>query len=357
MTGDPSWRQPDPALVHWQLLELVRNTADAPHRSGAHGRVELRLAGDTLYCANEGEPITQAGHEAVGHAFLGSKRGEEIGWLGLGFKSFLGVSRHPAVFSRSVSFDFDGDRSRLELLVVDPHASPFLVLRLPLFVGVEHELRTDETLQGLASWAQTVVRLPPSNGRSRLVGEMREFSREFLLFVLNVSALRLKIDGDADIGRSLGRSLRRRNAAERRMSRAYHEDPGHVESGTGIEIQTSQDSCGCKEIHELVQNGADALREALGNTAVRRQGADMRPIVCRLAAPRRLRSSIAVPNVGHVRPESCKCSAITKRGRRRVAERQLRHGRCVVNSAAAPCEGVIGRGAATADARSARSWR
>ena len=54
-------------------------------------------------------------------------------------------------------------------------------------------------------------RLPLSNGRLRLVGEMRKFPREFLLFVLTVFALRLKIDGDADMDRPPERSLRRRN--------------------------------------------------------------------------------------------------------------------------------------------------
>ncbi|WP_426509462.1 DEAD/DEAH box helicase [Dactylosporangium sp. McL0621] len=236
MTSDPKWGQFDPALLQWlddhrrraleayranplliaehanqedsyrtggyaerQLLELVQNAADALHRSGVQGRVELRLTDDTLYCANEGEPFTQAGLEAVCHAFLSAKRGEEIGRFGLGFKSVLGVSQHPAVFSRSVCFDFDSDRQRRDLLAIAPHTRRFPVLRLPSLVDVDREMEADGVLRDLASWAQTVVRLPLSNDHLRLKREMREFPRELLLFVPNVSALRLTIDGDVDV--------------------------------------------------------------------------------------------------------------------------------------------------------------
>ncbi|RZU73624.1 superfamily II DNA or RNA helicase [Micromonospora kangleipakensis] len=181
-----------------QLLELVQNAADALHRSGVRGRVELRLTGDALYCANEGEPFTQAGLEAVCHAFLSSKRGEEIGRFGLGFKSVLGVCQRPAVFSRSICFDFDAERSRTELLAIAPLARRFPVLRLPSLLDAEHEMKTDETLRDLASWAQTVIRLPLSSDRPRLEQEMRDFPREFLLFVPNVSVLHLVIEGDVD---------------------------------------------------------------------------------------------------------------------------------------------------------------
>lgn len=233
MTGDYDWMRPDPALVDWvhdhrsrtieayradpllvtehanqedsyrtggyaerQLLELVQNAADALHRGGARGRVELHLTSDALYCANEGEAFTRAGLEAVCHAFLSSKRGEEIGRFGLGFKSILGVSRQPAVFSRSVCFDFDAGRSRRDLLSVAPRAERFPVLRLPALVDIEHEMQSDTVLRDLAAWAQTVIRLPLSDGRARLEQEMRNFSREFLLFAPNVSSLRLTVSND-----------------------------------------------------------------------------------------------------------------------------------------------------------------
>lgn len=74
--------------AHRQVLELTQNAADALHRLGKRGRVEFRLVDDVLYCANEGEPFTQAGLEAVCHAYLSDKRGEEIGRFGLGFSPF-----------------------------------------------------------------------------------------------------------------------------------------------------------------------------------------------------------------------------------------------------------------------------
>src|SRR4051794_23844552 len=75
-----------------QLLELVQNAADAIHRGGKPGRIELRVDGDTLYCANEGEAITHPGIVALCNAFVSDKRGDEIGRFGLGFKSVLSVT-------------------------------------------------------------------------------------------------------------------------------------------------------------------------------------------------------------------------------------------------------------------------
>ena len=84
--------------AHRQLLELVQNGADALLRNGSPGRLEIRLVDDVLYCANEGAPFGQGGIEAITHAFISSKKGDEIGRFGLGFKSVWPL-RRPRMFS------------------------------------------------------------------------------------------------------------------------------------------------------------------------------------------------------------------------------------------------------------------
>lgn len=172
-----------------QVLELVQNAADALHRGGTSGRVEVRLVDGVLYCANEGEPFTQSGLEAVCHAFLSSKRGEEIGRFGLGFKSVLGVSDAPQIFSRSVSFGFDAAEARSELVKISPAAKQYPVLRMPALLDATEAFATDPVLAELADWAQTVIRLPLTSRIEQLQERLVKFRTEFLLFARSVSTL------------------------------------------------------------------------------------------------------------------------------------------------------------------------
>src|SRR4051812_36295501 len=60
---------------HRQIHELVQNGADALTEKGMSGQIHLILTPDTLYCANEGAPITTAGVDAILGAHMSSKRG------------------------------------------------------------------------------------------------------------------------------------------------------------------------------------------------------------------------------------------------------------------------------------------
>ena len=71
-----------------QLFELIQNSADAlspiggdseradaPLARGEVGRIEVRLTGDRLYCADDGEPIDRDGVTALMFSRLSPKRG------------------------------------------------------------------------------------------------------------------------------------------------------------------------------------------------------------------------------------------------------------------------------------------
>jgi superfamily II DNA or RNA helicase len=176
-----------------QVLELVQNAADAL-RDGGPGRVEVHLVGDTLYCANEGASFTKEGLHAICHAFLSDKRDDAIGRFGLGFKSVLGITRNPAVFSRSISFDFDAARTAEQLRRTAPTDARFPVLRIPAHLDVLDEMERDPVLAELGEWATTVVRLPLYTDVERIEEDIRTFPVEFLLFVRNVSLLRVVVD-------------------------------------------------------------------------------------------------------------------------------------------------------------------
>jgi hypothetical protein len=182
--------------AHRQILELAQNAADALRRGGDRGRVEVVLRDDVLYCANEGAAFTQGGLEAVCHAYLSDKRGDEMGRFGLGFKSVLGVTDTPAILSTSVSLKFSADVARRALEPLWPDAPRYPVLRLPMIADAEAEMASDPVLEELGEWAQTIVRLPLVRGADRLRQELKDFPKEFLLFAPYIAELVMDIDGD-----------------------------------------------------------------------------------------------------------------------------------------------------------------
>lgn len=176
-----------------QVTELVQNAADAIFKSGTTGRIEIRLTDDHLYCANDGQEFSKEGIEAITHAYLSDKRGGEIGRYGLGFKSVLAVSDNPQIFSRSASFEFgsEGAREALEGFGAPEDRLPVLRLATPLDAG--REIADDSTLESLAHWATTIVRLPLSR-HAELEEQLLEFQTQFLIFTPHVSELAIKTD-------------------------------------------------------------------------------------------------------------------------------------------------------------------
>lgn len=236
MTVPTDWTTPDPVLISWladhreaalgsyranpllipeqghqedsfrtggyaarQVLELVQNAADAQYDGGRRGRVELRLVNGALYCANQGRAFSQDGLVAICQAYLSPKDGQQMGRFGLGFKSVLGVTSRPQVFSRSVSVGFDAAVAREELQGINPSSDSFPVLRLPYRLDVAAEMSEDPVLAELAQWAVTVIKLPLDDYGQNLLEDLRSFPKEFLLFAPNVASLGIAVyDGSTD---------------------------------------------------------------------------------------------------------------------------------------------------------------
>lgn len=200
---------------HRQLYELVQNGADAlvpvsaagdevrSPVSANNGRIELWLADDCLYCADDGNPIDKDGVRALMFSHMSPKRAtSQIGTFGVGFKSLLGVSDSPEFLSRSGSFRFDKNRSHERIGRVVPDARRYPVLRVadPIDPGGGLD---DEVVSELMSWASNIVRLPLKPGAYEdLYDQTKAFPAEFLLFVKHVRELRLT-DGSLVLDRAL----------------------------------------------------------------------------------------------------------------------------------------------------------
>jgi superfamily II DNA or RNA helicase len=174
-----------------QLTELIQNASDAILSAGGRGDVEVVLTPDALYCANEGAPFTKKGIDSITHAYVSTKRGQEIGRYGLGFKAVLAVSENVQIFSSSVSFEFGSSEALEALRSVEPTATSLPVLRTPTLVDVKKARTQDPLLDELCTWASTVVKVPLAS-RGSLEKQIDEFRAEFLLFAQKVQRLRVR---------------------------------------------------------------------------------------------------------------------------------------------------------------------
>lgn len=189
-----------------QISELLQNAVDALGASGGTGMVEFRIADGALYCANEGAGFTRDGVRAVTYAFLSTKRGEEIGRFGLGFKSILGITDHPQIFSRAVSFEFNAPDTGELFADIPTEGGRLPLLRIPTLADPARAAAEDPNLAELMSWATTVIKLPLTREGERLRKELETFEVESLLFFKPLDRLRITVQGSpgsAPISRDL----------------------------------------------------------------------------------------------------------------------------------------------------------
>ena len=179
-----------------QLFELVQNSADAS--SQQPGRIEIRLTDSYLYCADSGENIDTEGVKALMFSYLSPKRGTaEIGRIGLGFKSVMGVSDSPEFFSKSGSFRFDrrDAQQMIQSQSPDRQSERYPVLRLAFSIDPETAARDNPVLHSLMNWATNIVRLSLIDGAyKKLKDQATNFPAEFLLFVNHVKRLDIRVD-------------------------------------------------------------------------------------------------------------------------------------------------------------------
>ncbi|NHF63840.1 sacsin N-terminal ATP-binding-like domain-containing protein [Microcella pacifica] len=188
-----------------QVEELLQNAID---QLGSPGRVELRLADGSLYCANEGTPFASEGIRAITGAFLSSKDDEKIGRFGLGFKSVLGVTNQPQILSQTISFGFNEPEAKSLLAELPYETQRVPTLRVPSVLHAQSIAADDPNVAELMEWASTVVKLPLARGGERLRRRLEEFDVRYLLFPENLAQVDIVLaDAEGELGR---RVLRRR---------------------------------------------------------------------------------------------------------------------------------------------------
>ncbi len=180
-----------------QLCELIQNSADSLIDSRG-GRISLKLTDTHLYCADNGQAIGQKGVRALLLSHLSPKHDtDEIGRLGLGFKSVLGVTETPEFFSRSGSFRFDQAKAENRIRSVVPGTGPCPTLVLAFPIDPLREMEQDADLRAYMGWATNIVRLPLLPGAfGDLAAQCETFRAEFLLLAKHVSRITIQTSAD-----------------------------------------------------------------------------------------------------------------------------------------------------------------
>jgi superfamily II DNA or RNA helicase len=179
-----------------QVSELLQNAVDALTSSQSAGTIEFRLADGALYCANEGVAFSEAGIRSVCMAFLSPKREEDvIGRFGLGFKSVLGITDSPQIFSRTVSFEFNAPSTAELFAGISAPDGRVPLMRVPSLIDPIEAAAADPHLADLMTWASTVVKLPLRSEGQRIRAELDGFKTETLLFMKSVTQLNIALKG------------------------------------------------------------------------------------------------------------------------------------------------------------------
>ncbi len=170
-----------------QLFELVQNAADAILEAGEEqGRIQITLHPDRLMAANTGAPLDEDGIVALLNARSSSKRGNQIGRFGIGFKSLLKLGGRVDLVSRSIGLRFDPSRCRKKIRshLGLHHDAPAPGMRLAEVLDPA-DAESPLSINGEHRWATTVVSAEVKDGAAfeRISREIEDFPAEFLLFL------------------------------------------------------------------------------------------------------------------------------------------------------------------------------
>ncbi|MFF2450759.1 DUF3883 domain-containing protein [Neobacillus sp. NPDC058068] len=124
------------------FIELLQNADDAESKC-----ITLYSKNGHIFFANDGKPFNQHDIESISRSGASSKkRGETIGYRGVGFKSTTYLTNNIIIHSNNVGFTFSKDLCAKKLQISDINKVP--TVRIPLYIeNIEPEI--EEEIQKL----------------------------------------------------------------------------------------------------------------------------------------------------------------------------------------------------------------
>ncbi len=159
------------------LIELLQNADDAGAR-----RVRLELVDGHLICANDGRAFTHSDLLALCRSASSTKRrGDGIGYRGIGFKSVVGVARTVHLLSGTLECTFSRTLTK-NVLNVD-HEVP--LVRVPHDLVLSNGSLKDR-LGVLQTEGYETIFVLSDLDLSKIRDELSRFDADYLLFLKNV---------------------------------------------------------------------------------------------------------------------------------------------------------------------------
>jgi hypothetical protein len=161
------------------FIELLQNADDAK----AH-RVHFAREGDWLLCANDGLPFNQDDFYSLCRSASSSKkRGQTIGYRGIGFKSVVGVADTVHLFSGTLRASFSR-RLTHDCLGID---TPAPLIRIPHPLALAPDEPILKAVRKLEESGFTTIFVLGGLDIGKVEEEFAQFDADYLLFLRHVN--------------------------------------------------------------------------------------------------------------------------------------------------------------------------
>lgn len=165
------------------FIELLQNADDA----GAK-RFLVMQDGDRLICANDGRPFSRNDfYSLCRSASSDKKRGQSIGYRGIGFKSVVGMVSEVHLLSESLEATFSRKLSH-ESLGMDIQTP---LVRIPHPLTLQSDKQLSEKLAGIRTEGFSTLFIFGGIDRAKVEEEFVLFDSEYLLFLRNITEAKL----------------------------------------------------------------------------------------------------------------------------------------------------------------------
>lgn len=161
------------------FIELLQNADDA----GAK-RFVVMQDGGRLICANDGRPFSRNDfYSLCRSASSDKKRGQSIGYRGIGFKSVVGMVSEVHLLSESLSATFSRQLSHKSLGM----DAPTPLVRIPHPLALPSDKQLAEKLEKIRAAGYSTIFIFGGIDRAKVEEEFVLFDAEYLLFLRNIT--------------------------------------------------------------------------------------------------------------------------------------------------------------------------
>jgi len=168
------------------FVELLQNADDAGSK-----RLFVSMINGMLLVANDGKEFSEGDFYSLCRSASSNKRrGETIGYRGIGFKSVISLSQTAHLISGDYEVTFSRERSRQAV----PGADNVPIIRIPHPIDGEIKSETEAVVSGLRAEGFTTFFIFDDVNNDAVHTELSNFDSSFLIFLSSISEVILEGD-------------------------------------------------------------------------------------------------------------------------------------------------------------------